>query len=109
VSIERNVDHWYPSCAQCEWVGAGSPDQRVAFQRASAHVDQEHAHRAVPSTVRGETYPPDYDLASGDVPDWITAICHVCGSPIEWDPRNLWSHADEEPAEDNPWHAGMSW
>lgn len=96
IGVSREVTHWYPSCSFCDWTGEGSPDQRIAFRRAGDHIAQAHpqpTHRAVPSTVRGETYPPGYDPASGDAPDWIKATCHVCGTAIDWDPRNLWSHS----------------
>lgn len=81
-----------PGCPHCDWVGQPSPDQLVAFNRASDHAALAHQeeHRARPQEG-SQLYPSDWDGTS--VPDWIDATCAVCAAAIEWDPRNLWSHA----------------
>jgi hypothetical protein len=92
IGVSREVTHWYPSCAQCDWTGEGSPDQRIAFRRAGEHVAQAHEHRAQPRPG-SEVYPEGWDPATGDVPDWIVATCATCAESLDWDPRNLWSHS----------------
>jgi len=90
---------YVPECSRCAWAGEPTGDMLRALaladrHRVRAHEDQDdHAPEPEPGS---EHYPKGYEIDSGDVPDWMDALCRTCGDQIEWDPRNLWSHAAGE-------------